>query len=213
MDFERYSTGDAEVIYQEYPQLRRTGHKKEIILGHIALMQETKRQETVINTVGYLRQLGYEAKAILAGGTKNAEDECYYARLKEKVKQIGCEDSIVFLGFRSDVCNVLKCIDFLMIPSAFEGFPLAGLEANSAGVPVICADQGGSLEYADVSGAGAIFAFDDAVSAAEQILQCRSQYEELQNLGSTFASEHSIDGYKHEIQECFQKIAIQKVEN
>lgn len=196
VDVKKYASGVANVIYQDYPKLQTAGDRSTIILGHVALMQETKRQSVVIETVNYLKKQGYSCKAILVGGTKNEEDEKYLNRLHGLVDKNNLKDDIYFLGFRSDVPNVLACCHMVMIPSAFEGFPLAGLEANAAGLPVICADQGGSLEYARVSNSGEVFVFDNVESCAEAVIRCNSNYENIRKNAVGFAEECSVERYK-----------------
>ena len=46
--------------------------------------------------------------------------------LNEKVEQYDLREHVIFLGRRNDIPDLLKMIDILIIPSAFEGFPLAG---------------------------------------------------------------------------------------
>lgn len=199
VDVEKYASGSADVIYREYPQINNRVAEDTITLGHVALMQETKRQNIVIETARILKEKGYRCRVILVGGTKNEEDEKYLRSLKEMTAKYGMEQVVHFLGFRSDVPNVLACCDLIMIPSAFEGFPLAGLEANAAGLPVICADEGGSLEYAEVSHSGEVFRFDDAESAADAVIRCVKRTAEYSANAKSFAESCSIDKYQEEI--------------
>lgn len=204
VDVEKYGSGNADVIHSIYPETKVANEKnKTIILGHIALMQETKRQNIVIETVRLLKEQGLSCKAIFAGGTKNTNDERYLETLCAMVKKYNLENNVHFLGYRTDIPNVLACCNMIMIPSAFEGFPLAGLEANAAGLPVICADQGGSLEYAQASQSGEIFHFDDAESAVEAICRCSNNYSRYAENAKLFAHSCSVEKYMKEIIEIF----------
>jgi glycosyltransferase involved in cell wall biosynthesis len=44
-----------------------------------------------------------------------------------------------WLGFRTDVPNLLNALDLAVVPSHFEGFGLSALEAMAAGLPVVAA--------------------------------------------------------------------------
>lgn len=57
--------------------------------------------------------------------------------LKKKVKELGLEQKIRFLGFQKDPYKYLKSSDIFLLTSRFEGFPNVLLEANYCGVPVI----------------------------------------------------------------------------
>ena len=55
--------------------------------------------------------------------------------IKEKAKTLGIYDKVKFLGFRSDVSDVIQTFDMLVMPSLFEGLPVTGVEAQAEGVP------------------------------------------------------------------------------
>lgn len=53
----------------------------------------------------------------------------------------------VFLGFRSDIPEVIKCADIGVMPSIREGLGLAGIEMLSEGIPLVGSDVQGIKEY------------------------------------------------------------------
>lgn len=55
--------------------------------------------------------------------------------------------NVVFLGFRSDIPQIVHCADIGAIPSLREGLGLSGIETLSAGVPMIGSDVQGIREY------------------------------------------------------------------
>ncbi|MBM3145132.1 MAG: glycosyltransferase family 4 protein [Chloroflexi bacterium] len=57
--------------------------------------------------------------------------------LKDKAAQLGVAGSTHFLGARSDIPDLLFAADVFVLPSLWEGLPLALLEAMSAGLPVV----------------------------------------------------------------------------
>ncbi|WP_156421515.1 glycosyltransferase [Aureimonas sp. AU40] len=59
------------------------------------------------------------------------------------VSSSGC---VRFLGHRDDVADLLAAADLLVLPSLFEGLPLAVLEAMAAGRPVVATRIGGTDE-------------------------------------------------------------------
>lgn len=62
------------------------------------------------------------------------EQEAY---LKNLTKELGAEEKIRFLGFRTDVYEVLKASDVFVFPSKQEGLPVALMEAMAAGLPCV----------------------------------------------------------------------------
>lgn len=61
-------------------------------------------------------------------------------------KAAGLSDAVTLLGARTDVPDWLGAADLFVLPSHFEGLPLAVLEAMAAGVPVIATAIGGMAE-------------------------------------------------------------------
>lgn len=61
--------------------------------------------------------------------------------IKSLVKKKGLEDSVVFLGLRTDVNSMLSAFDLLLFPSFYEGFPIALVEAQANGLPIIYSDS------------------------------------------------------------------------
>lgn len=55
---------------------------------------------------------------------------------------------VVWLGYRTDVPNVMRSLDMLVLPSYVEGAPNVVLEAMSAGVAVVATDVSGTPELA-----------------------------------------------------------------
>jgi glycosyltransferase involved in cell wall biosynthesis len=57
--------------------------------------------------------------------------------LERAAAGLGLDGHVRFLGFRSDVPQLLRTVDMLVLPSRFEGLPLVLLEAMAAGCPVV----------------------------------------------------------------------------
>lgn len=174
-----------------------------IIIGHVALIQKSKKQWFTIELLKKLRAEGYDAVGVFAGECREPE---YMKELNQKVEQYGLKESATFLGRRNDIPNLLKMIDMLIIPSAFEGFPLAGLEAAAAGVPVIACDAAGAKEFIQVSKDGLTFKEDDvnsAVVAVEGIMKDRKTF---QKAGEYFAAEMGNEKYALRLEQIFSVI-------
>lgn len=176
--------------------------KNTIIIGHIGLIQRSKKQWFTLDLINALQGKGYDVVGIFAGECREPE---YMVELTQKITQYGLEERAVFLGRRNDIPDLLKTIDMLIIPSA-EGFPLAGLEAAAAGVPVMACDTAGAKEFIQVSKDGITFKEDDvnsAVTAVEDIMKDR---EDFQKAGETFATEMENEKYALRLEKIFSGI-------
>ena len=66
--------------------------------------------------------------------------------LEQRAMALGVSDRVRFLGHRNDVPALLAAADLFVLPSLYEGLPLAVLEAMAAGVPVVATAIGGTDE-------------------------------------------------------------------
>ena len=62
-------------------------------------------------------------------------------KVKEYVKEKRLLGKVIFLGAREDVHELLQAMDVFVMPSEFEGFGMACLEAQASGVPCIISDR------------------------------------------------------------------------
>jgi len=61
-------------------------------------------------------------------------------------QELGIADRVHFLGFRRDVPEIMKAVDFFVFPSRYEACTLVLLEALGTGIPVITAVTTGGAE-------------------------------------------------------------------
>ncbi|CAB3395532.1 Glycosyl transferase group 1 (fragment) [Kyrpidia spormannii] len=71
--------------------------------------------------------------------------------MARKIQEAGLEDRVRIVGYRSDVERWVRAVDFVVLPSLFEGFGRALLEALACGKPVVASRVGG---FAEGRGAG-----------------------------------------------------------
>lgn len=202
VDVEKYSSGKAERIATELKAKYALSLEGCCVIGHVALIQKSKKQDFVLKVVECLRKKGINAVGLFAGETR---EEDFFEELKDEVRELGIESNVKFLGRRSDIPDFLKLIDVLMIPSSFEGFPLAGLEAAAAGVPVAACEVAGAEEFVRVSGDGAIFREDDIENAVGAVIECVNNRNRCIEKGKKFAEESSTETYKKKMELSFME--------
>lgn len=66
--------------------------------------------------------------------------------LKQKARELGILNRVIFAGERSDIPNILAASDILVLPSHEEGFSNVILEAMAAGLPLVATRVGGAQE-------------------------------------------------------------------
>ena len=81
---------------------------------------------------------------VWAGGSTDGEDVT--PQLVERVKELGVESRVKFLGKRWDIPDLLGTSDIYILTSKAEGMPLAIMEAMAKGLPVIASAVSGIPE-------------------------------------------------------------------
>ncbi len=107
----------------------------EINIGHVGRFAEVKNHKFFINLANYMREKKVKFKIILVGDGELRKN------VMEEVKRQKLEDFFVFTGLRDDVYNVMKTFDVFVMPSLYEGFPVAIVEALASGKPCVVSDK------------------------------------------------------------------------
>jgi L-malate glycosyltransferase len=112
-----------------------------VIATIVARLDHLKGHENLINALAALQPKNLPLTVLVAGdGAKRAEREEQAAALGLTAEQIR------FLGFRSDIPDLLAASDIFVLPSLTEGLPLSVLEAMSHGLPTVATTVGGIPE-------------------------------------------------------------------
>jgi len=61
--------------------------------------------------------------------------------LKKQVEELGLQESVTLPGYRKDVYSLLKMADIYVMPSGYEGFSNAHIEAMACGLPCVVSDK------------------------------------------------------------------------
>lgn len=110
-----------------------------IMLLSIGELIERKNHEVIIRALAKLQSVNIYY--VICG--KGPLEEY----LVELSKQLGIEEYVIFLGFRNDIPQLLHAADISALPSKIEGLGLAGIEAMSAGVPLVSSNVHGIIDY------------------------------------------------------------------
>ena len=93
--------------------------------------------------------------------------------LHKLVADSGLERSVIFTGLRHDIPSLLGCIDIVVMPSRWEGLPMALLEAMAMRRPVVASAVGGIPNVIDNAANGLLVTPgdpDDLYQAIERLI-------------------------------------------
>jgi glycosyltransferase involved in cell wall biosynthesis len=85
-------------------------------------------------------------------------------------RQLGVDDRVHFLGYRTDVPDLMRAADLLAFPSRYEACSLVLLEALASGLPIVTAETAGGAELVDTD-CGFVLPDPDDTQALAAVLQ------------------------------------------
>src|SRR5690606_20106659 len=91
-------------------------------------------------------------------------------RLESQAATAGVQDDVRFLGNRSDIPRLLAAADIFVLPSLWEGLPLAVLEAMASGLPPVVTRVGGNAEIIEDGKSGLLVPPADTQALAESLM-------------------------------------------
>lgn len=110
------------------------------MIGNVGRLSEQKGFEYYIKAVPDVLEKHPKARFLIIG---SGEDE---NKLRAQVKDAGLSETVIFLGYRSDIQSVMSQLDLIVLSSLWEGFPLTPIEAFSVGKTVIGTNVDGTTE-------------------------------------------------------------------
>lgn len=105
----------------------------EMVIGHVGGFNHQKNQQFMVRLAKYIETQNPNLKfrMLLIGRGYMLE------QTKALAKELQVCDKVYFLKQRTDVADLLQAMDVFFLPSLFEGFPIVGIEAQTAGLPTL----------------------------------------------------------------------------
>lgn len=122
-----------EIDLAERNQLRAQYHiaKEDFVLGCVGSISENKNQ---IFLLQLLKNLEYDIKLVLVGQGRMEQT------LKEKAKEFGLEERVIFTGLQENVPKFASMFDLFVFPSKREGLGIVAVEMQALGIPCIISE-------------------------------------------------------------------------
>lgn len=102
--------------------------------------------------------------------------------LKKEAERLKVSDQIHFLGYRTDVKELLKISDVFLFTSLQEGLPRSLMEAMASGLPCIASNIRGNTDLIENGKGGYLISPKDMNAIAEGILELQSNPELRQEM-------------------------------
>jgi len=159
-----------------------------LVVGAVGRLSRQKGFDVLLEAFARLLRARSDVHLVIAGA---GEEE---AALRARARTLGLGDRARLLGFRPDTPRVLAALDVFCMPSRWEGFGLALVEALAAGRPAVVSAVDSLPEV--LGGAGLLVAPDDPSGLAaglEQLLSDPSARAALAGRARARAARYGVE--------------------
>lgn len=104
-------------------------------------------------------------------------------QLKELADELGVSEQIHFLGFRSDIKELLAAADIFLFTTKQEGLPRSMMEAMASGLPCIASRIRGNTDLLENTQGGYLCDMNDVAAYAEKLNILAADHELRDEMG------------------------------
>lgn len=122
-----------KIIREQYRQSLKIDDK--LVVGHIGRFEASKNQSFLLEIFQEILNLNKNAVLLLVGF---GEDEII---LRNKIKSMGIQRKVLFLGTREDIPELLSAMDVFIFPSRNEALGISAIESQAAGLPTLVSEE------------------------------------------------------------------------
>jgi glycosyltransferase involved in cell wall biosynthesis/CelD/BcsL family acetyltransferase involved in cellulose biosynthesis len=148
------------------------------VVGTLAVMRPQKALDVLLRAVATVREEFPALKVVIAGDGEQRP------ALEALVDELQLRDTVLLLGVRVDVPEVLATLDVAVSSSDFEGSPLAVMEYMAAARPVVATRVGGLPDLIDDGVHGRLVPPQDPAALAEAIAELLRDPERARAMGA-----------------------------
>lgn len=105
-----------------------------LVIGNIGRLCDQKNQDFLLDVFAEVLRRRPESRLLLVGEGENKP------RLERKAQELEVAEKVIFYGVSDHVERLLWAMDVFAFPSRFEGLGIAVIEAQAAGLPVVCSE-------------------------------------------------------------------------
>jgi D-inositol-3-phosphate glycosyltransferase len=141
------------------------GNFQALVVGR---WDEQKNQHTVINALQLLHSRYPQIQLTFVGESTLGESQQYEKENRKKVRHLDLQNNVHFLPFTFDLTQIFAQSHLLIVPSLNETFGMVTIEGMRAGLPLLGANTGGTLQLIEDNQCGDTFDPTNAQMLAEK---------------------------------------------
>ncbi len=105
------------------------------VIGHVGRFSKVKNHHFIIELYKKILKQNRNTYILFVGQGEMMDE------IKNNVSQNRLDSSIIFLGLRKDVPDIMQAMDVFVLPSLYEGLPVSVIEAQASGLPCLVSEN------------------------------------------------------------------------
>ncbi|MCB9422432.1 MAG: glycosyltransferase [Ardenticatenaceae bacterium] len=134
------------------------------LIGVVGRLHPQKGVGYLLEAFPRIREEMPEARLLIVGDGEMRD------AWQTRAQALEIDRDVIFAGARHDIPDILTALDLFVLPSLWEGLPLAILEAMAAGLPVVATNVGGVPELVINGETGRLVPPGDVDALAQAVL-------------------------------------------
>lgn len=119
--------------------------KETVVIGFVGRFSAGKGHEELLKAIDIVRKLQKNLRFLVVGEASYGEEE-YEGKIRDLATSLRVDDIVTFMGFRSDIPDVMAAFDIFAFPSHAESFGVVLIEAMAMERPVVSTNCDGVLD-------------------------------------------------------------------
>jgi glycosyltransferase involved in cell wall biosynthesis len=192
------------IVFEKIDSLNKIDRDQDdFVITSVARLIPYKGHRYLIEIADELLKKSLKFKFLIVGDTLSSYVS-YEKSIKQKVKDLGLENKIKFLGFRNDVSSILRQSDLFIHPAISpDPLPTVLFESLYNDLPSVATNLGGAIEILDNGNNGLLIPYNDPKKAGDLIYEyCinnKLQKKHLENSKKNFKINFRTESFNKNI--------------
>ena len=195
---------DSDVFSPAPCEVAERNNGRDIVITHISNFRPVKRIQDLVYAMSIVVKEAPGTRLMLVGDGPERHG------VERLIDRLDLREHVLLTGFRSDIPNLLRCSDVVVLCSETESAPLALLEGMSCGLPVIATGVGGIPEIVEDGVNGFLVPPKHPEAIAERILELNGDGGLRARLGEaarkTVLERYTADKVVSQYEEIYEKV-------
>lgn len=158
------------------------------VVGHVGRFVYQKNHTFLLDIFHEIHKGNNHALLMMVGSGEQEQ------KIRQKVESLGLSDSVLFMGTRLDVADLMQAMDIFILPSYYEGLGIVVVEAQASGLLAVLSEAVPEeakatelVEYCRLSQPALVWAEKALFFYKNEVYERREQDHELRQAGYDIA--------------------------